>query len=199
MKKTLITLAIIVGVALAPFVTYYAFVYPYFSPLGEYYGGLSYYISGEYLTFDNGVEFKAFVDRYPIPSNCTATDFYYVDSHTRDPILHGREPDVYALEVVCSSNEYAEMKATIQAVHNGFDEEGDFINYVISVPPYRTESVQIIGFCDEKSAIRYFMATDIKSYDQWTGYEYDEMCALDWTADGTLYYEDPQYIKHGDT
>ena len=73
------------------------------------------------------------------------------------------------------------------------NEKGDFINYVI-VPPYRTESVQIIGFCDEKSAIRYFMATDIKS--QWTGHAYDKMCALDWSAEGTLYYEDPQYIKH---
>ena len=118
---------------------------------------MSIYSSGEYLTFKDGKAFENYLAKVKPEGEIVA--FYHRDNYGEDNPIHGRQPDVYALDIKLEKTAYKSIK---DQIIQDCREKGDYEGYSIHWPNMIDEDGnEFMLFCnDEKFIVRFMMVTD---------------------------------------
>lgn len=118
---------------------------------------ISTYSSGKYLTFSDGKSFENYL--VEVKPEGEIVSFYHRDNYGEDNPVHGRRPDVYALDIKLEETEYESFK--VQMIQDHL-ESGTIDNYDLYWDDMIDEDGnQFLFFCnDEKHIVRFMMITD---------------------------------------
>lgn len=129
------------------------------------YQGLEYYSNNAYLRFEDGEAFHKVLTCFEISEKGKPVDFYYVDNYVEDNPLRGKMCDIYALDVVMSSEAYMSEKSTVKCSAVTWQGRGDFISYALPYDPVSDEKVIVVSFCEKAHIVRYIMITEFDTTD----------------------------------
>ena len=118
---------------------------------------MSIYSSGEYLTFSDGKAFENYL--VEVKPEGEIVYFYHRDNYGEDNPIHGRQIDLYALDIKLEETVYKSFK--VQMIQDCL-EQGTIDSYNIYLDDVIDEDGnQFLFLCnDEKYMVRFMMLTD---------------------------------------
>ena len=126
------------------------------------YQGSEIYLQGEYLEFEDGDSFSRVIDYFGISDEDCVIDFYYSDLCIEDNPLYGKQCDVYALDIMLSSDDYQSLKNNVMDANVVSCTMYDYTVFAFKEEPTVPGYLVMVAFCDNANVARYIMITEAK-------------------------------------
>ena len=144
------------------------------------YQGSELYLQRDYLEFEDGNSFSRVIEYFGVPDEENVIDFYYSDLCVEDNPFYGKQCDVYALDIMLSSDDFQSLKNRVLAANVVSCTISDYTVFAFKDKPTEPGYLVMVAFCDKAHIARYLMITEASptSYAGFDGYirNFSNMC-----------------------